>query len=64
LKKINPKNSPPLGGIKGRGMKMVIMHPHPSPLPSRERGNLCASMSIFGIEMGIEMEIDFSINYN
>jgi hypothetical protein len=45
-------------------MKMVIMHPHPSPLPSREKGNLCASMSIFGIEMGIEMEIDFSINYN
>ena len=27
---------------------MVIMHPHPSPLPSRERGNWVESMSILG----------------
>jgi hypothetical protein len=43
--------NPPLPwreGIKGRGMKMVIMHPHPSPLPSRERGNMVESMFIFG----------------
>jgi len=26
-------------GIKSRGTKKVIMHPHPGPLPSRERGN-------------------------
>jgi hypothetical protein len=26
-------------GIKGRGTKKVIMHPHPSPLPSKERAN-------------------------
>jgi len=48
--KINNRNDPgasapqktPLPwreGIKGRGLKMMIMHPHPSPLPSRERGN-------------------------
>ena len=30
---------------------MVIMHPHPSPLASRERGNWMESMSIFGFQI-------------
>jgi hypothetical protein len=35
--------------MKGRGIKKVIMHPHPSPLPSRERGTWFESMyNIFG----------------
>jgi hypothetical protein len=34
-------------GIKGRGIKEVKMHPHPGPLPSRERGNWVEAMSIF-----------------
>jgi hypothetical protein len=49
LKKTNPKTPLPWWeGIKGRGIRMVIMHPHPSPLPSRERGNWMESMSILG----------------
>jgi hypothetical protein len=49
LKKTNHETPLPWWeGIKGRGIKMVIMHPHPSPLPSRERGNWMESMSILG----------------
>jgi hypothetical protein len=35
-------------GMKGRGIKKVMMHPHPNPLPSRERENWFESMHIFG----------------
>jgi hypothetical protein len=38
-------------GIKGRGIKKVIMHPHPSPLPSRERGNWIELISFFGFKV-------------
>jgi len=34
--------------MKGRRIKKVIMHPHPRPLPSRERRNWFESMYIFG----------------
>jgi len=36
-------------GIKGRGVRKVIMHPHLSPLSSRERGSWIKSMSILGL---------------
>jgi len=61
LKKTNPKNPLPWWeGIKGRGIKMVIIHPLTTALSpafaeaasrrqaSRERGNWMESMSIFG----------------
>jgi len=35
-------------GSKGRGIKKVMIHPHPSPLPSEERGNWIESISFFG----------------
>jgi len=40
LKKDKLQKLPSPGGrvIKGRGIKKVIMHPHISLLPSRERG--------------------------
>jgi hypothetical protein len=34
--------------MKGRGIKKVMMHPHPSPLPSRKRMIRFESMYIFG----------------
>jgi hypothetical protein len=51
IEKDKPQKSPLLWreGMKGRGIKKVITHPHPSPLPSRERGNWFESMSFFPI---------------
>jgi hypothetical protein len=40
--------------MKGRGIKKVIMHPHPSPLPSRERGNWIESISFFGYKLDLD----------
>jgi len=37
-------------GIKGRGIKKVIIHPHPSPLPSRERWNWIESIFFLGLK--------------
>jgi hypothetical protein len=47
----------------GRGVIKVIMHPHPSPLPSRERGNWSESMSIFGCLKNVDYLIKRDIKY-
>jgi len=41
IEKDKPQELPSPGGrgVRGGGQKKVIMHPHPGPLPSRERGN-------------------------
>jgi hypothetical protein len=39
-------------GIKERGIKNLIIHPHPSPLPSRERGIWMESISFLGTLCG------------
>ncbi len=45
----NPRQIPsPCGrGLRGGVTKLVIKHPHPNPLPSRERELFGESISIF-----------------
>jgi len=44
----NRKPHPLMGGVKRRGVKMMALHAHPSPLPSRERGTGLRPVPILG----------------